>query len=124
VRDLILNVADQRSITLLLKIGSQSDSIVVVGSQAVDAHVGAVATVIDREFLHKLPLNGRSFQSLLELTPGAVLVSGAGQFSVNGQRDNANYFMIDGVGANTGVTAIPDLGPTAGGTVPAFSVLG
>ena len=51
-------------------------------------------------------MNGRSFQSLIELTPGVVITpSGAfdsGQFSVNGQRASSNYWTIDGVSANIG----------------------
>ena len=42
------------------------------------------------------------------LTPGVVVtVTGfddQGQFSVNGQRADANYFTVDGVSANFGVT--------------------
>ena len=54
-----------------------------------------------------MPLNGRSFQSLIALTPGRsvhIAKSWEGQFSVNGQRSNANYFMVDGVSANFAVT--------------------
>src|SRR5205814_9147104 len=69
-----------------------------------------------------------SFQALIELTPGTVLTKSnyavQGQFSVNGQRDNANHFMIDGVSANVGVGAGVSLVQTAGGTVPAFTALG
>src|SRR6185312_11904419 len=46
-----------------------------------------------------------SFQSLITLTPGVNTVStnsnNAGQFVVNGQRSDANYFTVDGVSANT-----------------------
>jgi len=51
-------------------------------------------------------MNGRSFQTLIQLTPGVVVtpVSGGddGQFSVNGQRAASNYWMVDGVSANIG----------------------
>ena len=51
-------------------------------------------------------MNGRSFISLFEFSPGVVLTPAnlyeQGQFSVNGQRPDANYFMVDGVSANLG----------------------
>ncbi len=54
-----------------------------------------------------MPLNGRSIQSLITLTPGVVVTnvsSGSpGQFSMNGQRPDANYFTVDGVSANISV---------------------
>src|SRR5258707_8494739 len=53
-------------------------------------------------------MNGRSFQSLIQLTPGVVVVpsnaNDPGQFSINGQRADANYWTVDGVSANIGVT--------------------
>jgi hypothetical protein len=63
---------------------------------------------VDQQFVRNMPLNGRSFQSLIALTPGVVFTSqqiGEGQFGVNGQRSNANYFMVDGVSANFGAIA-------------------
>jgi len=47
-----------------------------------------------------------------------------GQFSVNGQRADANYFTVDGVSANFGVTGFPVLLQSAGGALPALSVSG
>ena len=65
-----------------------------------------VSTVVDRQFAENLPMNGRSFQTLIQLTPGVVLTpsgpSSDGQFSINGQRADSNYWMIDGVSANIG----------------------
>jgi len=34
-----------------------------------------VSTVIDRNFAENLPMNGRSFQSLIQLTPGVVVTT-------------------------------------------------
>jgi len=84
--------------------------------------------VVDRTFVDNLPLNGRSFQTLILLTPGVVPTpTGAadqGQFSVNGQRADTNYFSVDGVSANFGVTGFFPLEQTAGGMLPALSVNG
>jgi hypothetical protein len=106
----------------------------VVAAVRVDAAVnvntsdGSVSTVIDRHVIDNLPLNGRSVQTLIMMTPGVVVTRTAiddqGQFSVNGQRSNANYFSVDGVSANFGVTGYFPLVHTAGGALPALSVSG
>ena len=86
----------------------------------------AVSTVVDQQLVANMPLNGRSFQPLMALTPGIVFTSqnlGQGQFSANGQRSDANYFMIDGVSANFGVN-ISGLGQTLGAAIPGFTAQG
>ena len=88
-------------------IGSTTETITVEGSAPLlNASDGSVSTVIGNRFVENLPLNGRSFSSLTDLTPGVVLTPAnlyeQGQFSVNGQRPDANYFMVDGVSANVG----------------------
>lgn len=89
---------------------------------------GAVGTVIEQDLVQELPLNGRSFQTLFQLTPGAVITpttfASQGQFSVNGQRTNTNYFIIDGVSANVGITAGINPGQSAAGTLPALTAFG
>jgi len=84
--------------------------------------------VVDRHFADNLPLNGRSFQTLIMLTPGVVMTPPAfddhGQFSVNGQRADANYFTVDGASANFGVTGYSPLVQASGGALPALSVSG
>jgi hypothetical protein len=57
----------------------------------------AVSTVVDQQVVSNMPLNGRSFQSLIALTPGVVFTAqnlGEGQFSTNGQFTNTNYFTV------------------------------
>lgn len=124
IRDIVLNVGDARILVIHLDIASVVERVTIDAPRIGSSDSAAVGNVVDREFLQNLPLNGRSLHALFELTPGIVLTQGQGQFSVNGQRDNANYFTIDGVGANTGISSGTSLGATAGGTIPAFSALG
>lgn len=128
IKNIELNVNDQRSLKIELKAGNVGAEVQVTTEPSLIEESPAVGTVVDRQFVKNLPLNGRSFQSLFELTPGVVLTpSGAneqGQFSVNGQRPNANYFTVDGVAATASVTAGGTLGQSAGGSVPAFSAQG
>src|SRR5262245_6000620 len=107
--DVALNVNDQILLNIHLKVSSVGETVNITNSVPLIQESPEVATVIDRQFVENLPLNGRSFQSLIALTPGIVLTKSTfgeqGQFSVNGQRADANYFTIDGVSANIGISA-------------------
>ena len=110
VTGLTLNVQDHIEQNFRLQIGSVAESVTVEASaHQVNTTDATVSTVVDRQFAENLPMNGRSFQSLIELTPGVVVtpssLNDSGQFSVNGQRANSNYWMVDGVSANIGVNA-------------------
>jgi hypothetical protein len=127
--DVTLHVQDAIELNFELTLGSTSETITVeAGAPLVNTESGTVSTVIDRTFVDNLPLNGRSFQTLIMLTPGVVVTATAfddqGQFSVNGQRADANYFTVDGVSANFGVTAYFPLVQAGGGALPALTVSG
>jgi hypothetical protein len=126
--EMTVNVQDQLSRNFRMQVGVVGESITVSGDKAyVNTVSGTVSTVVDQQFVDNMPLNGRSFQSLIALTPGVVFVSsglGSGQFSVNGQRPDANYFMVDGVSANFGIAPDFDIGQTLGGTTPGFTADG
>ncbi|HEV2201389.1 MAG TPA: carboxypeptidase regulatory-like domain-containing protein [Bryobacteraceae bacterium] len=134
IKQLTLNVQGNVSQNITLEVGDLSEAITVTAdSERLNTTDGSVSTVIEREMVENLPLNGRSFQSLLELTPGinpAVpgLANGGvnqqGQFTVNGQRGDANYFIVDGVSANTGSSVGPSLGQSGSGSLPATTALG
>ena len=131
VRDLLLNVDDHLYITVRLKIAPIGESVRVIGDPTRINVSSGVGTVIDRQFVESLPVNGRSLQALLSLTPGVIRTEptqvGAGEFSVNGQRPNANYFTVDGVGANVAAnnSTIADWpAQEAAGVTPAMNAVG
>lgn len=127
--DITLNVQDAIAINFTLPVGAILETVTVEGGASpIDTENAAVSTVVDRQFAENLPLNGRSFQTLIDLTPGVVLTpsyQGAeGQFSVNGQRTASNNWMVDGVSANIGIGANANGGNGVAGAVGSFSVLG
>ena len=72
--DIILNVQDSLAINFTLPVGAVSEIVTVTGGAPLMNTVsGSVSTVIDRNFVQSLPLNGRSFNTLLQLTPGVVI---------------------------------------------------
>ena len=65
---------DQRArMDFALTIGSNTETVTVQGSAPLLNTSGAsVSTVIGNRFVENLPLNGRSFSSLIDLTPGVA----------------------------------------------------
>src|SRR5580704_5540948 len=109
IKEFQLNVQDKLEQNFSLEIGSVSETVTVQAAALVMNTTDAtVSTVIDRQFAENLPMNGRSFQTLIQLTPGVVVVpsngADSGQFSINGQRAASNYWMVDGASANIGVS--------------------
>src|SRR6266545_965721 len=131
IENVLLNVGDQKALAIQLKTGDVKAQVQVISEATLINESSAVATTIDRQFVNNLPLNGRSFQSLILLTPGVVVTPAggqpnSGQFSINGQRNNANYFTVDGVSANIGVgTSNGSIdSKQAAGSVPGLTALG
>ena len=129
VKNVVLNVGDQKSLQIQLKAGNINEAVTIQSDvPLLDTQSAAVSTVVDRNFAENLPMNGRSFQALIQLTPGVVLTpnngNDTGQFSVNGQRATSNYWMVDGVGANIGVSASATPGNGLGGALGSYSALG
>lgn len=124
-----VNVVDSIEQNFTLEVGPVSESITIeANANNINTTDGSVSTVVERHFIDNLPLNGRSFQTLILLTPGVVTTStifnDQGQFSVNGQRADGNYFSVDGVSANFGVTGYFPMVQTAGGALPALNSFG
>ena len=128
--DVVLNVQSAVAINFTLPVGALSETITVEGgAPLVNTESAGVSTVIDRQFAENLPMNGRSFQTLIQLTPGVVLTAYSnydnGQFSVNGQRASSNYWMVDGVSGNVGIgTSTYSAGNGLSGANASLSVLG
>jgi hypothetical protein len=127
--DLVLHVQDVIAINFKLSVGAVSESMTVEGgAPLVNTESAAVSTVVDRQFAENIPLNGRSFQSLIQLAPGVVPatsnVNDGGQFNVNGQRASANYWTVDGVSANIGIAPFLSPGNGLGGSLGSFSASG
>src|SRR5260370_20284894 len=112
-----------------MQVGSMREVVTIEDAaplmNAEDAAVGAFA---GPHLIDALPLNGREVMSIVSLSPGVVTTPAtlgeAGQFSANGQRPNANYFAVDGVSANTGVSGSVTPAQFSGGTLPAMTAFG
>ncbi len=107
-KNVVLNVAEKRSLNAQLKAGSVSTTVTVEDNAvAVDTESSAQAGTISGQQVRELVLSSRNFQQLVTLQPG-VANSGLGDeaaasntgLSVNGARANANNWTVDGADIN------------------------
>ncbi|HET6929199.1 MAG TPA: TonB-dependent receptor [Candidatus Acidoferrum sp.] len=129
VTEVTLNVQDNVVRNFALQVGSITETVTITSDQLnINTTDATVSTVVDRQFAENLPLNGRSFQTLIQLTPGVVATASSnaegGQFSVNGQRTASNYWTVDGVSANVGVSTTNQTANGISGAQASSSVLG
>ena len=97
---------DQRlRVDVQLELGAITEQVVVVAPDpALDRVSAGLGTVVDNDYIQELPLDGRNFLELTLLVPGAApaaqgsagSVRGDFTFAVNGGRDDANSFLLDG----------------------------
>jgi hypothetical protein len=120
-----------------LAIGVNLDTVIVNSDTAAQVETSAthLGEVVSGAQMTALPLNGRSYTDLLAIQPGvapistllpsSVIMAGAtgsidpsgdlnpGNLSINGQRESANGFIVDGIDVqehmNGGTSIIPDL---------------
>ncbi len=132
--DIKLEIDQLARIDFTLRLGPVEESVTVEAERyPVDTADASVSTVIGRGLMETLPLNGRGLLTLLEAAPGVVVTPASptgdsGQFSVNGQRADANYVTVDGIAMNGGIAApltpSSTVRQSAGGALPPFTVIG
>ena len=103
-RGVVLNVDARVRLDLTLQVGQMTENVQVTGeSPLVQTEDSAVGFVVDNKKIVELPLNGRKFEQLVQLVPGAVqaaegsLNANRGLFSIAGQPEVSSSFLLDGV---------------------------
>jgi Carboxypeptidase regulatory-like domain/TonB dependent receptor len=116
-----LLVNQKYTVNFSLRVGRVTQQVdVKADAVQVESTSTQVGTVIEAAKMTAVPLNGRSFVDLLGLQAGVVPVtSGAedsevgGALSVNGQRENANSFQVNGTSVersyDNGAAVVPVL---------------
>lgn len=110
--NVVLGVNQAAVFNFIPKPGQVQQTVTVSSvTSTIQTSTAELGTVVNTREVNNLPLNGRNFTELLELTPGVSRVSVAqnsgagvdlnpiGQFtfpSVNGQRNRSNMFILDG----------------------------
>ena len=128
--DVEVKVNDEFRVDIVLAIGSvQTEVNVAADAVQVETANTQLGDVIESKKMLALPLNGRSYLDLLGLQAGVVPVTSGsiqqdrpvsggystsvGNLSVNGQRETANAFLVNGgdvsEGRNLGAGLVPNL---------------
>lgn len=124
-----LDSSQTMRLDFLLEIGRFEEVITVEGNASpVDTNDGSSVTIIDPDTARNLPLHGKGLQGLIEFAPGLIATPAAsgdsGQFTAGGQRPTTNYFTVDGVSANNGVSGAGLPGQFSGNSMPGMTAIG
>ncbi len=133
-QEVTLEVAQNADLNFTLEAGAVSETVTVTSDiPQVDTSTSAISQVIQGREAVELPLNGRNVLELARLTPGVTQgipagfasgVSGNAEtyrgrntggaaLSVNGQRTQANNFLLDGVDNNESLVNTINVFPSA-----------
>ena len=126
---IVLKVNDQLRFDVVLDVGDVSEKVEISANAVqVQTENTQLGDVIDSKKMLALPLNGRSYIDLLGLQAGVAPataetiqqdrpvaggLTNSGNISVNGQRETANAFLVNGAdvseGRNLGAGLVPNL---------------
>jgi nucleotide-binding universal stress UspA family protein len=123
---IVLQIAETSRLDIPLEVGAVTEEVSVVSNAPlVRSTSSEQGQVIDYKQIQSLPLNGRLFQQLITLTPGAIPAgfadfaenpAGAGarsfvHHSVNGLPWSGNNYLLDGVANNEPLNAFVNITP-------------
>ena len=136
-QEITLEVAQAANLPITLETGAVSEVVTVTSDvPLVDSSSSAIGNVVQNRETVELPLNGRNVLELARLSPGVTqgivggFASGVGgdaetyrggntggaALSVNGQRTQANNFLLDGVDNNESLVNTINIFPSAEAT--------
>jgi hypothetical protein len=131
IKSVTLMVDQSVTANVKLNVQSSGETVQVEATTApnIDSQTITMGQVIDKDTVQNIPLNGRHFLDLTNLTPGAVVPPangfltsasrglGANSFITGGAREDANNFQINGINLNdmtqNQITFQPSINTTA-----------
>jgi hypothetical protein len=107
--NLHLDLQQRLNVVVTLKPGAATETVTVTSeAPLMQTQESSVGQVVDTETINDVPLNGRNWVFIAQLSAGAVPSEGSrgagkGDFNANGQRAEQNNFILDGVDNNVNV---------------------
>src|SRR5579862_8214890 len=108
-----LDVDQHLRVDAMLAVGGTEQQVTVTAAPPpLNTDDMTVGQVIQNRQIQDMPLNGRNFQQLASLVPGAIPSygardSGQGGVSLSGTRSFDNSFLLDGVNNSTNTAELP-----------------
>lgn len=112
-----LTVAQEAVVNFTLQLGQVAETVEVTGeAPLVETGNATLTGLVDQQTITELPLNGRSFDQLMQLQVGTVnarqnqgttALGGGTKISISGVRPNGNSFLLDGTDINDSRNATP-----------------
>src|SRR5882724_9775771 len=107
-----VEVSSERRADVALQIGQTAQTVEVLGEELpmVESTSNTLGGIVESKVVANLPVNGRDYQKLILLVPGAASGPDAitdspgsyGTVSVNGARGRSNNYLLDGTDMNDG----------------------
>lgn len=101
---IVVTINEAVIVHVTLDIGAVSETVTVYADvDLAQSERTDLSMLIDERRVRELPLNGKSFLKLIQLSPGVGAPLGqftANNLSINGARPSANTYAVDGVGFN------------------------
>ena len=107
--NLRVSIQQRLNVVLTLKPGATSETVTVTTeSPLMQTQESSVGQVMDTDTINSVPLNGRNWVYIAQLSAGTAVSEGSrgggkGDFEANGQRAEENNFILDGVDNNVNV---------------------
>src|SRR3984957_10919446 len=101
---ILLDPNQELRVDLLLQPGQQTQTITVTEAlPMVDTTNAELGGTLQSNVIDSLPMNGRNFQNLLQLTPGVMIYPGGTSYSesTNGLRSHENLYLVNGIFSST-----------------------
>jgi outer membrane receptor protein involved in Fe transport len=134
VRDFSLSVGDRARLNAKLEVGAVSETVQVSAGEAaaLKTDEASVGNTLDEKSVQDLPLNGRNFMSMVDLTAGVTTGTSNGNWtatagymptdrrvgdsiSANGKSDQLNNHEVDGFDNNERAIGLMGLRPSMDG---------
>jgi Carboxypeptidase regulatory-like domain len=96
IPDIELQVAQQATVNPVLEVGQTTQDVTVTAApELLNSVSSSVGQVVDTQMVESMPLNGRSFWQLTQLTPGAAYIPGGQNVRAGGTSIRASIVNVN-----------------------------